>query len=283
MSEISQDPLAKYRPFPENPKSPLEAHWHEVVGAFLFYVTIQALSAPIFSIIMGQRYTSLPKNTKLNFDVHVTSMVQCIVSILILIPHLFNPHFNNRLDDPLSSLTGTTPFGGMVCAVTVGYFLWDVYVCIRHYAIFGVGFLFHGFAAMYAYACGFVPYCQPWAGPFLVFEISTPFVNINWFASKLPAGTFSDKTIVINGLLLIITFFTARIIWGFLLIYKLASDMFLTWGIVPSFLPLSMLILNFFLNCLNVFWFLKMLMIARKKIAGKETARQAAKEADKIE
>lgn len=283
MPSMSEDPLAKYRPFPAEPTSVFAAHWHELVGSFIFYVIIQALSDPIFSRIMGTRYTSLPKKVKINFDIHVVSMVQCFVSISVLVPHLFNSHYLNRVEDPVGSLKGTTPFGGMVCALTVGYFVWDVYVCTKYYSIFGLGFLFHGFAAMYAYSCGFIPYCQPWAGPFLVFELSTPFVNINWFASKLPAGTFSEKTIIINGLLLIATFFTVRILWGFAMIYKLATDMFNTWHLVPWFVPLSMLVLNFFLNCLNVFWFLKMVMIAKKKAAGRETTLQAAREADKIE
>ncbi|RLV92129.1 Topoisomerase I damage affected protein 4 [Spathaspora sp. JA1] len=279
----TEDPFAKYRPFPANPQSILAAHWHEILGSFIFYLVVQALSGPIFSRIMGPRYTKLPKRTRINFDVHVTSMVQCCISISLLVPHLSNEHWANRLSDPANSLVGTTPFGAMVCAVTVGYFVWDIYVCTKYFALFGFGFLFHGFAAAYAFGAGLVPYCQPWAGAFLAFELSTPFVNMNWFASKLPAGTFSERTIIINGLCLIISFFLVRIVWGFYAVYMLAMDMFATWDLVPSFLPISMLTLNFSLDVLNVFWFSKMIMIAKKKASGKESTRQAAHEAEKIE
>lgn len=281
---VTEDPFLQYRPFPEVPKTLFQKHWHEIFASFTFYFIIQQLSGPIFSIIMGPRYTKLSKSTRVNFDVHVTSMVQCFVSFALMVPHLNNPHWVNRLNDPANSLLGSTDFGGLVCALTVGYFIWDLYVCAKYFSLFGVGFLFHGFAAMYAFATGFVPYCQPWAGPFLTFELSTPFVNINWFASKLPAGTFSEKTIIINGILLMVTFFIVRIVWGFYAVSQLAVDMLASLDQVNKLLPISLLVLNFLLNSLNVFWFYKMVMIARKKARGQESTREAAKEVrEKIE
>ena len=103
---------------------------------------------------MGSKYTKLSRGTKVNFDVHVTSMVQCFISIALLIPHLNNPHLANRHADPVNSLLGKTDFGGLACALTVGYFIWDIYVCVRYFSLFGVGFLFHGIAAMYAFLSG---------------------------------------------------------------------------------------------------------------------------------
>ncbi|EGW34926.1 uncharacterized protein SPAPADRAFT_132553 [Spathaspora passalidarum NRRL Y-27907] len=282
-TDITEDPFAKYRPFPANPQSNLAAHWHEILASFLFYLIVQELSGPIFSRVMGPTYTKLPKRTKVNFDVHVASMVQCVVSFVLLVAHFNNEHFLNREQDPVNSLVGTTPFGCMVCSVTVGYFLWDIYVCTRYYRLFGLGFLFHGFAAAYAMGAGLLPYCQPWAGAFLTFELSTPFVNLNWFASKLPAGTFNERTIIINGLCLIISFFLVRIVWGFYAVYLLACDMLATWHLVPAFLPVSILALNFSLDTLNVFWLSKMIRIAIKKASGKESTRQAAHDAEKIE
>ena len=108
----------------------------------MFYFIIQQLSGPIFSIIMGPRYTKLSKSTRVNFDVHVTSMVQCFVSFALMVPHLNNPHWVNRLNDPANSLLGSTDFGGLVCALTVGYFIWDLYVCAKYFSLFGVGFYF---------------------------------------------------------------------------------------------------------------------------------------------
>ncbi|RCK55959.1 Topoisomerase I damage affected protein 4 [Candida viswanathii] len=281
LPRVTEDPFLKYRPFPENPSNGLEKHWHEIAVSFVFYFAVQLLSGPIFSIIMGTGYTKLPKGTRVNFDVHVTSMVQCFVSIVLLLLHLNNPHFANRDADPANSLLGLTDFGAMTCSVTVGYFIWDIYVCARYFSLFGVGFLFHALAALYAFFSGLFPYGQPWAGAFLAFELSTPFVNLNWFASKLPAGTFSEKFLVINGLLLIAVFFFARIFWGFYAVFQFAVDISYTFNEVNKLMPLSLLGLNFLLDCLNVFWFYKMVMIAKKKVTGSKSTRQAAQDVGK--
>lgn len=273
---ITEDPFLKYRPFPENPSNEIVKHWHEIAVSFVFYCLVQLLSKPVFTVIMGSKYTKLSRGTKVNFDVHVTSMVQCFISIALLIPHLNNPHLANRHADPVNSLLGKTDFGGLACALTVGYFIWDIYVCVRYFSLFGVGFLFHGIAAMYAFLSGLFPYGQPWAGAFLAFEFSTPFVNLNWFASKLPAGTFSDKFVIINGLLLMATFFIVRILWGFYAVYQFALDIRYSLDIVSKALPYTLLGLNFLLDCLNVFWFYKMVMIAKKKAGGSKSTRQAS-------
>lgn len=277
------DPFEKLRPFPSNPQTIFQAHWHELVLSALFYYAVQSLSSPLCTFYLGSRYTSLPRNTRIDFDVHVTSMVQCVVSTVLMIYHLNNPHWQNRLNDPVNSLLGSTPFGSMVGAVTAGYFVWDLFVCMRNFKLFGIGFLLHAVAAMYAFCCGFVPYCQPWAAAFLSFELSTPFVNMNWFASRMPKGTFSDKFVVINGLLLILVFFLIRIVWGLYAVSQLAKDMMASLDQVSIFTPAALLTMNFALNVLNIFWFYKMVRIAIKKAKGKSSTRKASKATDKIE
>lgn len=277
------DPFDKLRPFPSDPKTIFQSHWHELVLSALFYYIVQSLSGPVCSFFLGSRYTSLPRKTRIDFDVHVTSMVQCAVSAVLMFYHFNNPHWQNRLNDPVNSLLGSTPFGSMVISVTAGYFVWDLLVCLKYFDLFGIGFLLHAIAAMYAFCCGFVPYCQPWAAAFLSFELSTPFVNMNWFASRMPEGTFSDKFVVINGLLLIVVFFVVRIVWGLYAVVQLAKDMAWSLDQVSIFTPATILAMNFALNTLNIFWFYKMVRIATKKVKGQSSTRKAAKAADKIE
>lgn len=106
---------------------------------------------------------------------------------------------------------------------------------------------------------------MPWVPAFLSFEGSTPFVNMNWFASKLPAGTFSDKFVMINGLLLMVVFFVVRILWGFYAVSQVAYSLWHSRDLVHPFFPIVVLSINLMLNALNVFWFYKMVKIAKKK------------------
>jgi hypothetical protein len=45
---------------------------------------------------------------------------------------------------------------GMVQAFSCGYFLWDLYVCVRYYGLFGFGMLAHAISSLLVYSAGFV-------------------------------------------------------------------------------------------------------------------------------
>ncbi|CAK7905706.1 hypothetical protein CAAN1_14S04016 [[Candida] anglica] len=261
---FTEDVFLQYRPFPAEPTNFFVAHWHEILGSYVFYQTIQFLSPWFSTRFFGKSYTNLSPRTKINFDIHVVSMIQCIISILVIIPMLNHPFYVNSLVDPKQGILGYYPYGGFVGAITSGYFVWDTYVCLRYFHLFGWGFLFHGVAALYVFASTLVPFCLPWIPAFLLFELSTPFVNMNWFASRLPSGVFSAKFVAINGILLMVTFFSVRIIWGLYAVYLIAFDMYAVKDLVHPFFPLSILGLNFFLNILNIYWFYKMVLLAKK-------------------
>ncbi|OBA22487.1 DUF887-domain-containing protein [Metschnikowia bicuspidata var. bicuspidata NRRL YB-4993] len=279
---FTKDPLAWARPFPANPESHLAAHWHEIVFSTGFYFMLQAASPYLSTRFFGKAYTGLNRKTKLNFDIHVVSMFQCIVSLLILMPAWNHPHFKNRELDPFNSIFGYNAYSGFVCSVTIGYFVWDLFVCVKYISLFGPGFLVHAFAALFVFSCTLRPYAMPWTPAFLVFELSTPFVNINWFASRLPAGTISDRVIAVNGILLIVVFFAVRILWGFYAVSLVAYDMYAVLDQDWKLFPVVILLLNVALDFLNLYWFSKMLAIAKKKISGAKT-KEVAVEASKIE
>lgn len=270
------DPLAWARPFPAEPQSHFAAHWHEIALSTVFYFFLQALLPRVGRAMFGKLYTGLNTKTRLNFDIHMVLMVQCILLILLIVPAWGHPHFQNRAADPYNSVFGYNPYGAFVASVTIGYFVWDLVVCLRYMSLFGVGFLVHAFAALFVFVCSLRPYCLLWVPAFLIFELSTPFVNINWFASRLPAGTFSDTLVTVNGLLLIVVFFTVRIVWGFYAVALVAIDM---WRVLDQDLvvyPVCVLLLNVALDVLNVYWFTKMLAIAKKKISGGKLAKTDA-------
>lgn len=269
LPNVEVDPLAFLRPFPLLPSTPFQAHWHEIVISTVFYFIAQTVSPGVCTYIFGKAYTNLDKKTKINFDIHAVSMVQCVISMVLFILCSGNDFLQNRVNDPEGSVFGYGPFLGCMAALSIGYFVWDLFVCATHFKLFGFGFLLHGFAALYVFSSALTPFCLPWAPAFLAFELSTPFVNLNWFATRLPPGTISDKVVVINGLALLITFFSVRIVWGFYAAFSVAYDIWRVRAQAPPFLAFTVLFLNASLDSLNVVWFLKMFKIAKKKIQQK--------------
>lgn len=262
------DPLQSFKiPGLEALVTPLAKHWgydllpahaSEILFAALFYQLIFLLSGVVASRVLPAYCTLTPK-TKVNFDIHVVSHIQAILILALCAPLFADPilaadHFNAH-----------TPYSGFVSAMAIGYFLWDSLVCIRFFAMFGPGFLIHGLAALFVFGQSMRPMLHYYCPHFLFFELSTPFLNVNWFASHLPEGYISFTLQKINGIFLLSSFFGARIVWGFYQAYCVARDFVLLDPAARTF-PLwaaaGVFISNISLDLLNVYWFYKMVCLA---------------------
>ncbi|SMN21021.1 similar to Saccharomyces cerevisiae YJR116W TDA4 Putative protein of unknown function [Maudiozyma saulgeensis] len=263
------DPLFKYSWFPES-QSLYLSHLHEIVYSMIFYFFIHKFIAPVVNrIIFGKSYKSITNpNLKDDFDIHTVSMVQAFISLYILWP---------TLTIPLNTSIATywDHQSSMVAALSCGYFLWDLTICIKNYKLYGLEFFAHAIGSLYVMLISLRPCCQPWIGKYLLYEASTPFVNINWYIIQLTSGKdMTVKTAVpttlnlINGLCLMTVFFVVRIIWGSTANFILFRQFIKEWDIVPTYRSIGLIALNLILTTLNIVWFYKMVKIA-KKLASK--------------
>lgn len=239
----------------------LPYHFHEILISFTFY-TLTYVFSKLFSPYLVKSYNTLSKRNQINFNVHVVSMVQCVI-ILGLSAPLFN--------DPVLSkdrVDGYTPYCGFVISMATGYFIWDVLICIRYYNLFGFGFLLHGAGALLVFIQGLRPFTQYYAPIFLLFEASTPFVNIHWFAGHLSEGSIPEWVQKINGLILIIVFPAVRILWGFYQAARLAQDILKPSVRLshPTWIAVSLLVSNILLDTLNVYWYYKMIAAVKRRL-----------------
>lgn len=242
------------------------AHLHEIVYAFIFYQVCQYTIAPkINRYFFGKHYSDITdKKLKLDFDVHTVSMIQAVISIAILLPVLALPF-------DLNIATYVNPWCSMVSALSCGYFVWDLALCLRHFSIYGFEFLFHAVGSLVVMLAILTPFCQPWVGKYLLFEASTPFVNMNWYTIQLNHKHKSSSGPVIpnwlsmiNGLLLLLTFFGVRIVWGWSCNLLLLRQFWRARYELPYLAGAVVLSLNITMSLLNVLWFSKMLKIAKK-------------------
>jgi len=56
------------------------------------------------------------------------------------------------------------------------------------------------------------PFCNYYAPTFILYELSSPFLNIHWFCDKL--NLTGSKIQWYNGMLLLASFFGCRLVWG---------------------------------------------------------------------
>ncbi|KAF7587438.1 hypothetical protein BBP40_007234 [Aspergillus hancockii] len=190
----------------------LSDHIHEVFIALAGYQFIHSYLSPWLSpILFPRHYPALNRRTKLNWDVHVVSLIQSVLVNVIALWIMF-------VDQERKSMTiGERIYGyngtcGFLAALAAGYFVYDLIISTIHIRMFGVGMLFHAISALWVFSFGFRPFVNFYSPTFILYELSSPFLNIHWFLDKL--NLTGSKLQWYNGMLLLSVFFSCRLVWG---------------------------------------------------------------------
>ena len=277
-------------------------HIHELLLATAFYTLLAAYVSPRLSAYLFPRiYPTLPRRTRINWDVHVVALVQSlIVDALALWLICADPHRNDRT--VWERVWGYSGAGGLTQALAAGYFVWDLWTCTRYVKLFGPGMLAHAVTALAVFSLGFRPFVNHYCPTFVLYELSSPFLNIHWFLDK--CGMTGTRLQLYNGLLLLGTFFGARLLWGTYQSLRVYQDVwaaihfdsadpnmdhavmvqgwrngtvgkdadmrFVTGDSVPAWLAGVYLGSNVVLNSLNYYWFGAMVRAVRKRFEPKK-------------
>ncbi|PHH79970.1 hypothetical protein CDD80_3255 [Ophiocordyceps camponoti-rufipedis] len=261
----------------------LPLHIHEVILSAIFYSLIFYPVSPILSSLLApHHYTTLSRKKRLSWDAHVVSMIQSILISVLAV-------WIRIVDDELGGMSweeriwGYTGASGMIQALATGYFLWDLVVTSRNLDVFGIGTLAHALAALLVFSFGFRPFVNYYACVFILWEISTPFLNIHWFLDK--TNRTGSRAQLYNGYMLLFTFFSTRLVYGTYSSMICFFDVWATIGrrmdtvprndtimvfvddsaAVPLWLGYVYLASNITLNGLNFYWFVMMIKAVRKR------------------
>jgi len=134
----------------------LPIHIHELLLAVLFYELVGRYVSPyVSSRLFPRTYPSLNRRTKINWDVHVVSMVQSLLITALALWVIWRDE--ERADmNWRGRVWGYTGADGLVQALACGYFLWDLVISALHLEIFGPGLLAHAVSALAVFSLGFV-------------------------------------------------------------------------------------------------------------------------------
>ncbi|KAF1832089.1 DUF887-domain-containing protein [Decorospora gaudefroyi] len=277
----------------------LPLHFHEVMAAFtLYHVTYRYVAPAISRLFFPRIYSSFNARTKLNWDVHVVSFVQSTLICSLALWVMWTDGELRQMDTT-ERVHGYTGASGLIQAFAGGYFLWDLVITVQNVKIFGIGMLFHAICALCVFFLGFRPFVNYYACTFILYELSSPFLNIHWFCDKLNmTGTTLQ---LVNGIVLLCTFFSCRIVWGSYQSLRVFTDVYHAYHagpvvrsdpesgklsanttmhnadfqhdilrfaqgqMVPLWLVVAYLASNAILNGLNWFWFGKMIETLRSR------------------
>ncbi|KAJ2055068.1 hypothetical protein GGI08_004280 [Coemansia sp. S2] len=157
---------------------------------------------------------------------------------------------------------GSDPVAESAFTVTLGYFLWDMVNTYRNIDVDGWGFMAHAIMSFGVYLLAYSPLLQYYGACFMMFEISTLFLNIH--------NTLEDLELqeailyYINATALVSSFFFARIVYGTILSInvwrELANSTIPINPLAVSFVRLA----NITLMCLSYYWFSIIIMTAKR-------------------
>lgn len=261
------DPLAQLKPYVDEhvkPFIPKQFQHSEIVvnnlHTLVFGVTLYTAMFQISGVFLlfPSIYKPL-KNTKnrLDFCVRIVSFFQAIIIIGLGIPVFNNEHLNK------DHVFATTPYSKFYGTMALSYFVWDTILSTIYVKYFGIGFLIHAIVSTVVFAVAieweFIHY---YSAIFLLFEISTPFLDIRWVGLKFK--NLNGTVELINNIILILIFFFIRICWGWYQVGRLAIDLYANMD-KPGFTCIGAFIIlgcNLVLDILNVYWFGKMMTVA---------------------
>ncbi|CDK28267.1 unnamed protein product [Kuraishia capsulata CBS 1993] len=257
------DPLAHVRvPLVDEYLMPLvhgrlQNHIHELVSTVILYQIVFVLARLYLRFLNPSLNKTISPKTRVDFSIRIVSMFQSIVILLAIMPLFCNEHLAQH------RVFAVSPYAGMVSAAAAGYFVWDSLISLAYVRLFGIGYLIHGVVSSAMFLIGASGYIHFYAPHFLLFELSTPFLNVRWFALKFP-DRFGPRIALVNNAILILIFFFVRIAWGWYYAARLGMDFYSVRNDPRSNTLFSLTIFsgNVVLDVLNVYWFSKMLTVA---------------------
>lgn len=265
----------------------LPRHADQILVAAAVYQSLFSVVSPAISrLLVPDVYGKFDERTRTGWNVRVVAFVQACFICVKALSVVFNDP-SRRNTSAQRRLWEYSSQAGAVQAYAAGYFLWDIYVSIRYMHVSGPSALVHAICAFLVTMVGFVsssisyglenfanclqrPFGNYYGVNFVLYELSTPFLNIHWMLDKF--GMTGSNLQLYNGLALMASFFGCRLVWGSYQTWLMTTDMLSAWraGPVPRILFPTYLFANTTLTCLNFYWFSKMVQALRKRFQPKD-------------
>lgn len=231
-------------------------------NVLLACATFFALWIPVTWLLRHCSSRSEPLNYVNNGSMQIISMFHCAV-VLYRSAIVISGLSWEQLEDYYAF----SPYIQNTFSFSVGYFLWDLILMLGPHGktLFGV----HALSCITVYSMGHFPFLHYIGTIFLMYEASTPFLNIRTLLNIY--GRTETRFYKINQMIFGIVFIAVRVVCGvpmsILFHYKM-----LTWigADVPQppvhsyFVVFFNILCNVVLNWLNIHWTHKMLKLARE-------------------
>lgn len=195
--------------------------WDHLPAVLFFYAIFAIASGAgrlIFSVLLKDKLTQMDEKSRKKLRVSWAHHVVAFLNAVIISSMAL--HYILRISKtPYTSGTHNYyPEVARILSVGVGYFIWDVQICFKYYHLYGPAFALHGVMALVALIISFQPYMMNLVSYYMLVEISTIFLHINWFLIKL--GYKDALVFKISNSFLLLSYFIVRIVMAPVFVYE---------------------------------------------------------------
>ncbi|CAO0797350.1 unnamed protein product [Mucor circinelloides] len=155
--------------------STLRYHWQSVLTSAVVFAIIYEISRIFSPVLFPKTFQFFKGYNGPNWHVHVVSTVHCLVVVL----GSFFIFGDNSLSQ--DRVFGYVRWAADIYSISCGYFLWDTIIAIYFYKYQGISMVFHGVASFSVFIFSFRPFVNYYGAIFLMYELSTIFLNFHWF------------------------------------------------------------------------------------------------------
>ncbi|KAJ1991815.1 hypothetical protein GGI25_003176 [Coemansia spiralis] len=234
----------------------LSAYWPYTIVAAAAFEAIFRLAGVITPLLFSSMWSRMKKVNRYKWCVRKVSTCHAAYMVTRSLVVIANTKLRNN------PVHGSDAVAESAYAVTLGYFLWDIINTYQNIDVNGWQFMIHGIMSFGVYLLSFSPLLQYYGACFMMFEISTLFLNVHNSLEDLNLQDFI--LYFINGMALVSSFFFARIVYGTMISINVWREL------ANSTLPINPLasgfikLANIVLLSLSYYWFGVIIMTVKR-------------------
>jgi cbb3-type cytochrome oxidase subunit 3 len=164
----------------------LPEHGYQIFLAFLMFTATSWLTyyfiAPSLIRYSKKKKAKSDEQARLKWGHMAVSFLHAVIASSWSFYLWYDNSLAHSLEDRVS---GYSRDFGMMFSFSVGYFLWDVFCCAWYLKHYGKGFFVHSLLGLLGLSCCYKPFMMYPSSRFLLFEVSTIFVDMHWFLEKV--------------------------------------------------------------------------------------------------
>ncbi|KAJ1669850.1 hypothetical protein GGF44_001650 [Coemansia sp. RSA 1694] len=179
------------------------SYWRVVIMSLLAHIAIFKAIPVVTNLLVPRVYGPMNAVDKRSWCIFTLTLLHSAFDSAFILAYLNNPALNG------DKMSGYNEQFEYFLAIVLGYYIWDLSVCLSDYSNFGLMYLIHGSLGVFGLLILTSRQLQFYAIPYLLPELSSVFLNLRHLLKY--AGRTDSLVYKVNFLLFVVAFISIRV------------------------------------------------------------------------